>query len=406
MSHAERRETDRRRWLPATIFVLAFCARLAFQAGFVGMRTPPQDDASQYDWIAWSLASGGPYLAADGLRSHRAPGYTFLLAAVYAMFGHSWAAARVAQALIGAATCLVIGRLGSRLFPGSIGWAAALVYAVDPYAIYFCGYLLSEPLCVLLTAASLLALVRTSGGERGREGVWSCLCALATLTRPNMGLMLPLGLVWLLRRPKIGFRRCALAVAVFCLTLLPWTVRNYSIHGRFVPVTTTGGYNLWLWNNPQIAADPWYRHHASFPLRPLEGERGHGLSEVEVDAAYTRMALTSIRQHWDDMPRLMLSKFLALWSVRPDLPTRGQRRIASVRMIVVNVLFIIGLWFCWKAGDRRGLILLIPVLAVTWTALLYWGDGRVRAPAEPAILLVAVYAGSELVNRARRLPAA
>ncbi len=299
MSHAEQRETDRRRWLPATIFAMALCARLAFQAQFVGMRTPPQDDASQYDWIAWSLASGGPYMAADGLRSHRAPGYTFLLAAVYAMFGHSWAAARVAQALLGAATCLVIGRLGSRLFPGSIGWAAALVYAVDPYAIYFCGYLLSEPLCVLLTTASLLALVR-AGSQRGWEAAWSCLCALATLTRPNMGLMLPLGLLWLLRRPGSGFRRCGLALAVFCLTLLPWTVRNYSVYGRFVPVTTRGGYNLWLWNNTELYADPWFRHHTVFSIDPLEHERGHGSSEVEVDAAYTRMAFTSIRQHWGE----------------------------------------------------------------------------------------------------------
>jgi len=384
---------------------MALCARLAFQAQFVGMRTPPQDDASQYDWIAWSLASGGPYMAADGLRSHRAPGYTFLLAAVYAMFGHSWAAARVAQALLGAATCLVIGRLGSRLFPGSIGWAAALVYAVDPYAIYFCGYLLSEPLCVLLTTASLLALVR-AGSQRGWEAAWSCLCALATLTRPNMGLMLPLGLLWLLRRPGSGFRRCGLALAVFCLTLLPWTVRNYSVYGRFVPVTTRGGYNLWLWNNTELYADPWFRHHTVFSIDPLEHERGHGSSEVEVDAAYTRMAFTSIRQHWDDMPRLMLSKFLALWKVFPDLDSRLHRLVASARMIAVIVLFVAGVWICWKAGDRGRLILLIPVLAVIWTALLFWGDGRVRAPAEPAILLVAVYAGSELVNRARGLPAA
>src|SRR5438094_207403 len=96
----------------AVLFALALSARLLYQAAIVGMETPPRDDALQYDEIGWSLAQGGPFEAGDGTRSHRAPAYPFLLAGIYAVAGHSWAVARILQALIGASTCLLLVQLG------------------------------------------------------------------------------------------------------------------------------------------------------------------------------------------------------------------------------------------------------------------------------------------------------
>ena len=83
------------------VFALALATRIVYQAAVVGEQAPPQDDAAQYDSIAWSVAQGGDFVTQDGLRSHRAPGYPLLLAGVYAGFGHHWSIGRLVQALMG-----------------------------------------------------------------------------------------------------------------------------------------------------------------------------------------------------------------------------------------------------------------------------------------------------------------
>jgi 4-amino-4-deoxy-L-arabinose transferase-like glycosyltransferase len=180
--------TLRRRWrcLQGAIFGVALLARLVYQTGVVGLSAPPRDDAALYDSIATSLASGGPYVDADGYRSRRAPAYTFLLAGVYAAAGHSWPAARWVQALLGALTCTVLLSLGVSWLGPRVGATAALACAVFPYSIFWTGILVTEPLCALLTTASTWMLTRT-GREAGQTAVWSLLCGLTTLTRDADG---------------------------------------------------------------------------------------------------------------------------------------------------------------------------------------------------------------------------
>ena len=44
----------------------------------------------------------------------------------------------------------------------------------------------------------------------------------------------------------IGVASAALFVAAFALVLAPWTVRNFIVLDRFVPVTTGGGKALFV----------------------------------------------------------------------------------------------------------------------------------------------------------------
>ena len=45
---------------------------------------------------------------------------------------------------------------------------------------------------------------------------------------------------------RVGVLAAALFVAAFALVLAPWTVRNYVVLDRFVPVTTGGGKALFV----------------------------------------------------------------------------------------------------------------------------------------------------------------
>jgi 4-amino-4-deoxy-L-arabinose transferase-like glycosyltransferase len=378
-------------WTILTLALLAFVVRIGFQI-VSGIDAPPRDDAVQYDSIGWSLAQGGAFATSDGLRSTRAPTYPVVLAATYALVGHSWAAARVVQALIGAATCAGLMILGSRLYDGATGALAGLVYALFPYAIFWSSTILSEPICAFLCLVATWLLVRSRDGDWRWAMAWCVACGLATLTRPNAALLFALGLVWLIAHRPRRLRFAVCATFCFLLVLAPWTVRNYLVHHRLVFVTTMGGRVLWEGNNPYVAADPGLRgRSANAPDLP-EAAQVAGLDEASADAAYFRMGLAWMRQHPRDSVELMGIKALRLWNLSPNLENPTHRLIASASMAAVLLCFVAGLLAAAWQRDARLVPLLLPLVMVTVTGVVYWADARIRAPADPEIILVAATA--------------
>ncbi len=245
------------------VAALGFVVRISFQA-VVGFETPPVDDASQFDTVAWSVSQGGEFVTPGGVHSSRAPGYSYLLAGVYFVFGHNWPAARMIQALLGAATCAVLVSLGSRLYDATTGVIAGTTYALFPYAVFWSATLLSEPLCTLLALVATWLLLRAENQGWGWMAAWSVACGLTTLTRPNLALLFVFGLpLVLFRHPHRG-RRGLYVTVIFLLVLLPWTVRNYVVHHRLVldaaPMPRTFRRPAWsrAWTNrkptPSISA--------------------------------------------------------------------------------------------------------------------------------------------------------
>lgn len=379
----------RRRRMHVIVFCLALVVRLLYQVVVVGMETAPVDDAAQYDHIAASVSHGGPYDDGNGFRSRRAPGFTLLLAGLYALTGPSWIAARILQAVLGALTCnclLAVGRwsLGERT-----GLAAALACAVFPYTVFWSGFLLSEALCMLFVTAATWALLRT--GTSARSAIpWAVLCGLGALTRPNVGLLFVLGLPWVLGRSRRPLISAAAAVAAFGLTLLPWTVRNYEVHGRFIPVTTMGGFVLYEGNNPIVASTPALRGR-SLPGNLGRDEPEFNLPEVEQDRALGEKAVRFMRENPGEMPGLVAIKFVRLWNPFPQLDSIWQRWLAFLTLVPVTALFCIGLLIAVVRRERIVWPLVLPILAVTITGLVYWADARIRSPADPMVLLLAAH---------------
>src|SRR5512144_2457923 len=111
------------------IFLLAFGVRLAVSAslGHLGLWQNPQFDAHENLLWAQALAAGDftwPSPPTHG------PAYPFFLALLLKVFG-SVSAARVAQAALASATCVVVARTGETLFERRAGLAAGILLAVS-----------------------------------------------------------------------------------------------------------------------------------------------------------------------------------------------------------------------------------------------------------------------------------
>jgi hypothetical protein len=244
---------------------------------------------------------------------------------------------------------------------------------------------------------STLALVR-AGRSAGGPAVWSALCALAALARPNMALVWLLGLPWAARRGGHPVRTLAICLLVFAAVLTPWTYRNHVIHKRLVFVTTMGGRVLLEGNNAIVANDPRIRGWSANADRLAEATLVRGLTEAEADRAYFRLAVRYVLDHPEVLPSLVVAKFLRVWNVLPHVEAGARRWVAVCHASLMIVFFIVGLTVGFRRREPFLLPLLLPAIGVTLTAMIYWGDARIRAPAEPTILLVAACGAAALLR--------
>ena len=266
--------------LLAGILVVAACLRLVYLREIVGQPTFTHAiyDPQYNDYWARALVTGD-WTVPDGVNCPeipttphgRPPGYPYFLAAVYWAFGLSYLAPRLVQMALGLVNCVLMFLLGRALFGRAVGLVAAAFMAAYWVFIYFEGVLTYPAVAVFL----LLCLMHALRFWMARPTFWRALLGglflgAFGLFRPNGLLYLPVVIFWMgwvlhrmgrwpiLRyRLDRGFRRSVLSVLGLglgaLLALTPTTVRNYVVARDFVFVSSYGGLNLYVGNNPEAS---------------------------------------------------------------------------------------------------------------------------------------------------------
>ncbi|HKG35414.1 MAG TPA: glycosyltransferase family 39 protein [Solirubrobacterales bacterium] len=422
----DRRE-DGPRWLmPAAIVIVALVVRIAVIAADSGYE--PANDAFEYDYYARSIASGdgyerSGYLLQGGPTAIRGPGYPYFLGAVYALTDDSVASGRVAGALLGALTVLLLYLLVRRIWGRRVGLVAAGLAAIFPPLALLSRDLLSEVLFLPLALGALLCVLnfRRSGGDLRWAVAAGGLSGTAALTR-NTGLLVlacvALG-VWTLR-PRLRPRALAAplgALACAALVIAPWTIRNAKQFGEFVPLTTAGGfatagtYNAasyaaasthGAWRTPQIV--PEYRR---LFLTPGIDEAGvdDRLREEVRDFAWEHPGYVAEATGWNLLRLFEISGGSVVNSRGEPVTERGigsaipvAERIALALAVALAAVGLIAVLRAQSAArDRSGppsipagplFFWLVPVLVVLASAPIA-GLPRYRVPADPFLLTAA-----------------
>ena len=186
-----------------------------------------QGDAAGYHHLATTLLAYQRFAddASSPPNTLRTPGYPFLIAALYVVFGPRPWVVVLFQCVLDALTCLLLlsilaPRLGRRP-----AFAAAIMFALDPFLIlYASATLLSETLFDFLLVASFLFLDRSlreqhAGRRTGQLVLAAALLGLNVLTRPVSEFLVFVfaAFVWLGRR-----RNTRVALVQVGLLLLAW----------------------------------------------------------------------------------------------------------------------------------------------------------------------------------------
>ncbi|MBM3263349.1 MAG: hypothetical protein FJY97_07985 [candidate division Zixibacteria bacterium] len=166
------------------------------------------------------------------------------------------------------------------------------------------------------------------------------------------------------------------------LTLVPWAIGNLGVTGDFVPVTVMGGQVLLGANNPNVLdrfAGGWIP-----PLQSIlvEEREIQGLSAVDRDQLYQRKAIAFIMTHPLNASKLCVYKFKSFWHLHRAVDP------ASLQYLFVIVCAVVGAVRNLDTWRQNSLLYLIP-LFFTGSALIFWGDDRIRSPVEPVLLVFA-----------------
>ena len=357
--------------------------------------------------IARSILQGHGYgspFADTGTSALLPPVYTYVLAAVFKVFGlytkTSIIAAASLNSLISALTCIPVYFIARKCFGDRVARWSAWGWAFSPYGIYFSAdWLWSTCLFTLLLALVFLAALyleeTTSVLSWAMFGV---LCGVTALTEPVVLAVLPFLGLWTCYRLHKRHGRWLLPVFVSALCLItvlaPWTVRNYDAFHEFIPIRDGFGLELYLGNSG-------FTHHwANRSVHPNHSDAELGEYERVGEIAYMahkqQQATDYIKSRpgwfvWMSMRRAIYL-WTGYWSFEHQYLTEEPLDPPNVFVgVVLSSLALAGLWRAFRTRPEvamrfAGVLLFFPV-----TYYISHPEASYFRPLDPLILILGMY---------------
>ena len=344
------------------------------------------------------------------------PLYPLLTATFYLFFGDNLFFWRLVHVLMGTLLIFLIYDIGKRAFKDwRIATIAALYASLYPHFIFYSWVLMAEQLLLLLLAAGLWAYSRLLDNPRWH---WAALLgvffAAFALTRSFLIAFFPFMLLFVLifiPGPR-RWQYAALAALAFCLTMAPWVIRNYRLQGQFVLLSTRGGYNIWMRNNPYYIEDEYRAMGVEFSPEKLDKlkcreyilgypEFTPDQGEMERNEILTREGLKFIRANFGFFLELCWIRFK--WTIGYRGVGLQGPLLSGISLISYGPAllgFVISLFIGW-----RRLSITLPLWSVVGYFVLFYSlthEGlRYRIPADPYIILLAVFSAVLIYSRLR-----
>ncbi len=312
--------------------------------------------------LARQVAGGDPLLraATGGEPFFLAPLYVYFLALPLGLGGGSLLAAKLLQAVLGAAAVGLLYGAARPWLGRPAALAGAALLALTGPVVFHEAILLQAALDPFLVALALFAVSRALVSDRARD--WALAGAaigLFALNRPNalawgaaLALALPLG-----RGALRGGRGAAALVLGLALAIAPATLRNLAVSGEPVLVSSHGGLNLYVGNREE--ADGTYRRvpgitpdiqgQARDARRVAEEAAGRRLSAREVDAHFRAAAWEWASTRPADAARLFLRK-LAYVFAAPEISLNYSYAYYALDERTLLRWLVVGAWLLVPLG--------------------------------------------------------
>ena len=237
------------------LYFASLLIRIAYFIEYKGLLEflHPTVDALYHHLAASAIASGA---ISSTEPFFRAPFYNYFLGIIYFLTGDSIAFARLTQLLIGSFTPLLTYLVARRIFNQTPAIITSILILLSADIVYFEAELLLEFLLVTFILLIWYSLLRN---DESPSFKWLALAGLlsgiATITRPNAAVIVPVILLFLWSRhpASVDRGRVRKGVAIYLIAaIVPVGIvlaHNLTRPQPAFTIATQGGINFYIGNN-------------------------------------------------------------------------------------------------------------------------------------------------------------
>ncbi len=356
--------------LAAVLVHAVALAGTAWRLGGIDAYAFRSTDSAEYLELARSLARSGTYERQGVADTWRVPGYPLFLAVVIRLAGDSTKALVLGQHALSILNLWLFHLGASMLLSRRSAALVTILWMLDPFRIYYCGWLLAETLFItwLLLAGIVWLRCRDRTGAPGGVALLGLLLGTAMLTRPIGVFLPPLAAVGLFVRGRQAvtagraLREATICLAAALLVAAPWLGRNLATSGRLA-LSHQSGVSLayfkvvevLLWERGRTAdrfdpaiVTPILEDMDARLVRRWEREHGPLTAEQKTELRWSNIIYGNIRA----VPPVEVSR--TLWRIGIEMlaarPAATVACFAARAVSLVTYPAAIGLWPPRNAG--------------------------------------------------------
>lgn len=383
---------------------------LLFRIGFLLLFSDINLSNFQYDTIGWNIAQGlgysmesePPYIPS----AYRPPVYTYLLALIYKIFGHSYLAVKIFQAILGSFTCILTYIIAKKVFNRFTALMSSLLSAVYPAFLLYSNQILMEVTITFLVVLCVYLFIGAIEQQSVRSQLlFGASIGLASLCKPVM-LLFPvfaiIGILFIYSDRRTAFLHNGIMLSAFLIILTPWTIRNYIVFDELLPVVAKG-MGSEIWQGKYLVDEELDDFDMEIRGRVYEMKDSLtvGLDLIEAEKKLFRLGIEYIIDHPLEFTNTMGRKMVKLWK-HPIGATRTLPKysvmLAELFIFLYYIMLIFAIIGIYLSKKYLHLALPMIIIIIYFTLLhgFLHAINRYRVPVLPFIIIFSSFAFTAL----------
>jgi 4-amino-4-deoxy-L-arabinose transferase-like glycosyltransferase len=356
-------------------------------------------DIDYYVTFALSVLKRGEYAFLPGVPSVQiSPLFPLWIASLFFVFGEHPFLILLANCALSVATGVILYLLGRRLFSERAGLIALALWAVYPYAIYYCAWTYRESFLVFLAVAMVWLLTEFFDRQTDLAAAAAGVCGgLMGLANPSGLIFIGLSPLALMLRDARASRPRLLAVFYLCLGLSysPWVVRNYLAFRKPIVTNLHGGMNLYygvMIPSDDLGTEREVLFRKTDPLEKQAEELFAAGRESEANELYKAASRREIRRAPLHYLRTCFDRFVKFWRFVPYRRAYGvdYSKLFWASLLSDGLFIPLGLAGFLVFRRRWRELLPLSAIVLLWPSAYYlvYAIIRFRMPVMPVLILM------------------
>jgi len=395
------------------LFIIGFVLRIGFI--FVSKSYINPNDW-EYGEIARNLVADNGYARTTvfngslELTSSHAPLYPYFLSVFYNLGQKTWVfiIIQFIQAFLSSLIILIFYKTALLLFNKSVAILTSVGITLYPPLIYYSAKLTPTTFFIFLLSLTILLIFKIKKDNLISKILPGIMLGLSILCNPLALTIFPALIIWHFIERKISLKDLILIIVTSLIILVPWTIRNYSVHHHIIPVTTQFGINFWIGNNPNATGTDYYKVYSikqgNFVLmdqtlpRKVKNELGRK-SEIARSKFFLKQGIKFIKQNPIKFLRLLLKKCYYFWWFAPSeinasVDVIKYKTIYMIFYIPVLILGLLGILMSLNRKFIKNNLLIILVIFFISSIYIITHVGliRYRIPLETYLIMFVGFA--------------